>query len=217
MSRFVRFQKIVEGAAANIALSELPPIANELRLRCGADLPLSYWKLALATKAHIHENVPMGVAGVTTALGLLENYGKSALDWAVRRHAVEIKRTADAKRIADVSDWPIDAEGALAWQLERFLLLGKGAKNDVAPVKSAFARICGATAIVFGPDSLISLCRELLDTAYARASVASIDFKTTLQEEAQPRFHARPTYSVCGATGPDHAPVFNSVGCWRST
>lgn len=211
MSRLASFDRFVDAAAKGIQQPHLPPIADTIRSRCGGELPEAYWKLALATKAYVHEANGVDREIAYTGQCLLVAYGGWAFDWAVRRHAVEIRKTSDVKRVADAAGSSTELEGASKWRIADFLIHGRGAANDAAPLHDSFAKICGGIAAVFGPDALMAICRELLDAQFEKVSVASDDYKTALQEETQRRFRAQPTYSEISSSGPDHAREFR----WR--
>src|SRR5260221_14397107 len=144
MPRLPNFQQFIERSATGIEIASLPPAASQIAKCCRGELPIEYWKLALVTKAYIHESTVLDRDAAARALQLLETYGNWSFDWAVRRHAVQIKKCSDVKRLSDASAAaPLLTADTPEWNFETCLLHGKGGLKDAAPTRSAFNRLCG--------------------------------------------------------------------------
>jgi ribonuclease III len=92
----------------------------------------------------------------------------------------------------------------------RWLLLGKGEEKSGGREKpkilaDAFEAIIAAVYLDGGFQAAWDLVERLLSERIAAAEIKNFyDFKTRLQETAQARLKATPTYRVVQELGPDH-------------
>jgi ribonuclease-3 len=98
--------------------------------------------------------------------------------------------------------------------LGELLRLGKGEQRTGGAEKpsilsSAFEAVIAAIYIDGGFNAVYPVVRFLFAPLFNENSAISFqDYKTRLQETVQGRYRLTPTYHLMGATGPDHAKVF---------
>ena len=105
------------------------------------------------------------------------------------------------------------AEVATACGLGEVLRLGKseqmtGGRRKQALLGDAMEALIAAVYMDAGLDAARALILRLWGDRVARVEADARDAKTTLQEWAQGRGMAPPSYRIEGRVGPDHAPVF---------
>jgi ribonuclease-3 len=102
------------------------------------------------------------------------------------------------------------SEVAAQLAIGRWLLLGKGEERSGGRAKpkilaDAFEAIVAAVYLDGGFAAAWGLVERLLSDRIAAAEIKNFyDFKTRLQETAQARLKATPTYRVVNELGPDH-------------
>jgi ribonuclease III len=105
------------------------------------------------------------------------------------------------------------AEVALELDLGSAIRLGQGEAQSGGRKKAAIlGDVCEAVIGAIYLDGGLEPARKLIEGSW-RERMESFtgtlrDAKTTLQEWAQSRGHATPSYAIVGRTGPDHAPLF---------
>ena len=129
------------------------------------------------------------------------------------RHYPQSEEGNLSRRLADLVRKETCAEVAQGWNLGQFMRLGDGeilggARKNKAILADACEAIIGAVFIDGGYDA----ARALVERAFGERLMKPVrplrDAKTALQEWAQGKGYATPTYSERGRSGPDHAPVF---------
>jgi ribonuclease-3 len=105
------------------------------------------------------------------------------------------------------------AEVALALDMGEAIRLGGGEAQSGGRRKVAIlGDVCEAVIGAIYLDGGLEPARNFIDTNWRSKMLASNatlrDAKTTLQEWAQGRGLAAPSYSIVGRSGPDHAPRF---------
>jgi dsRNA-specific ribonuclease/signal transduction histidine kinase len=205
-----------------LSVEQVPAIDRSFEQSLGRSLPAAFWKLVLTTRARLHEAQADG--RLPTIMAVFEAYGARVLDWAQRKHALTVERTADPKRIADLHNSSTAFYALLErdWRLEPHLAGGKGQGSDreVLPARPVAQRLLAAVAIEFGIDAAVELVSGQVKETYRKISISSSDHKTSLQEETQLRFRAQPKYEMLDASGPDHAKSFTckvAVAGWTAT
>jgi len=102
------------------------------------------------------------------------------------------------------------SEVALALDIGRWLQLGRGEEKSGGRTKpkllaDSFEAIVAAVYLDGGFAAAWALVERLLSARIAAAEIRNFyDFKTRLQETAQARLKATPTYRVVNELGPDH-------------
>ncbi len=99
--------------------------------------------------------------------------------------------------------------------LSNLLRLGKGEQRTGGADKpsilsSAFEALIAAIYIDGGFNAVYPVVRYMFAPLFKAENcpISFQDHKTNLQEQVQSRFRMTPTYHLIGATGPDHAKVF---------
>lgn len=105
------------------------------------------------------------------------------------------------------------AEVALDCGLGAVLRLGKservtGGRRKLTLLGDAMEALIAAVYLDAGLDRARAVVLALWGDRVARVEPDARDAKTTVQEWAQARRMAPPTYVTLGQTGPDHAPLF---------
>jgi ribonuclease-3 len=118
-----------------------------------------------------------------------------------------------SKRRAEVVCEPLLAQIAVDIELGRALRLGKGEQKTGGTEKprllaSALEACLGAIYLDGGFDAALAVASRLLTPRMAAHSPGATDHKSRLQEFAQAKLQATPTYHVTHADGPAHARVF---------
>lgn len=199
---------------SNFPLDKIPPLDNYFHKRLGHQLPRCYWQLALTSQSFINE-YKCNRAILKLLMELFEAYGNCSLDWCQRKYAVMKKRCCDVKRIADFANIKEQLYRLLydEWKLESYILMSACLQgHEPALIRSSVERVLGALSICFGPDSLIEILENNLNSIYSGLENSEFsdlrDYKTILQEETQRRFHKVPVYEIISESGPDHAKEF---------
>ena len=118
-----------------------------------------------------------------------------------------------SRRLAELVRKESCTEVARAWEVGPHLRLGDGeiaagARDNAAIIADVCEAIVGAVFLDGGFDA----ARTLVESAFAARMHAPRrplrDAKTALQEWAQGRGLAAPTYEIAERSGPDHAPQF---------
>lgn len=118
-----------------------------------------------------------------------------------------------SRRLAELVRKESCTEVARGWEVGPYLRLGEGeiasgARENHAILADVCEAIVGAVFIDGGFDA----ARKLVESAFSARMHAPRrplrDAKTALQEWAQGRGLAAPTYEIIDRTGPDHAPHF---------
>lgn len=118
-----------------------------------------------------------------------------------------------SRRLAELVRKESCTEVARSWEVGSHLRLGEGenasgARDNHAILADACESIVGAVFL----DGGFEAARTLVESAFSARMHAPRrplrDAKTSLQEWAQGRGLAAPTYEVVERTGPDHAPHF---------
>ncbi len=118
-----------------------------------------------------------------------------------------------SKRLAELVRRETCAAVALSWDVGPFLHLGAGeAQAGGRRNPTILADVCESVLGAVFLDAGYDAARALVERAFAERLSAQAgtprDPKTALQEWAQGRGLATPTYGLVERTGPDHAPVF---------
>jgi ribonuclease-3 len=148
----------------------------------------------------------------------LEFIGDAVLGLAVGRRLME-RFPAGSERDLSVTRLQIVSEHGLAavgreLGIGRWLMLGKGEEKSGGRDKprilaDAFEAIVGAVFLDGGFDAGARTIDHLLGARIGTVELKNFyDFKTRLQELAQARLKATPTYHVLQELGPDHGKQF---------
>ncbi len=117
-----------------------------------------------------------------------------------------------SRRLADLVRRETCTEVALGWDVEAYILLGAGEKASAALKRAILGDICesiiGAVFLDGGFAAASSLVANAFTARLRAPSRPLRDPKTMLQEWAQARALATPTYREVARSGPDHAPQF---------
>ncbi|RFB80076.1 ribonuclease III [Methylovirgula sp. 4M-Z18] len=118
-----------------------------------------------------------------------------------------------SRRLAELVRKETCAEVAVEWQLGPHIRLGEGeivsgGAEKVAILADACEAIIGAIFLDAGFEAAQKVIAGTWEERVAAATGARRDPKTALQEWAQGRGLAAPTYGQVSRTGPDHAPSF---------
>jgi ribonuclease-3 len=118
-----------------------------------------------------------------------------------------------SRRLAELVRRESCAEVALAWDVGPHLRLGPGEVHSGGRRnKAILADVCESLIGAVCLDGGYEAARALIERAFAERVLAPRrplrDAKTALQEWAQGRGLAAPTYAVVEQVGPDHAPHF---------
>jgi ribonuclease-3 len=148
----------------------------------------------------------------------LEFIGDAVLGLAVGRRLMEqfpegSERDLSVTRLQIVSEHGL-ADVARELGLGRWLLLGKGedrsgGRDKPRILADAFEALVGAVFLDGGFAAAARTVDQLLGARIEAVELRNVhDFKTRLQELAQARLKATPTYQVLEALGPDHDKQF---------
>lgn len=118
-----------------------------------------------------------------------------------------------SRRLADLVRRESCADAANDWGVAPYIRLGEGEAQSGGAQKAAILgdvceSIIGAVFLDAGFAAAAELVRESFGARIAQAQPALRDPKSALQEWAQGRGLATPTYRVDRLTGPDHQPHF---------
>jgi ribonuclease III len=144
----------------------------------------------------------------------LEFLGDAVLDLAVsdvlmRRFPDRREGDLSRARAALVSESGL-AQVALAIDLGRFILLGKGeertgGRSRPSILANTLEALMGAIYVDAGFDVVASVAARLFEARIEDVdSHASLDYKSRLQERAQALWQTAPLYEVVAEEGPDH-------------
>ena len=144
----------------------------------------------------------------------LEFLGDAVLDLVVsdvlmRRFPDRREGDLSRARAALVSETGL-AQVALAIDLGRFILLGKGeertgGRSRPSILANALEALVGAIYIDAGFDAVAAVASRLFERRLEDVdSHARLDFKSRLQERAQALWQQAPVYEVVAEDGPDH-------------
>lgn len=140
------------------------------------------------------------VLGVGVAHMLIEAYAQESEGMLSRRLAALVRKETCAEVARD-------------WRVGPYMRLGEGeAQNGGRDKEAILGDICeaiiGAVFLDGGPEAAEQVVRAAFGGRMAAPSRALSDAKTRLQEWAQGRKLAAPTYRIAARSGPDHAPFF---------
>lgn len=118
-----------------------------------------------------------------------------------------------SRRLAELVRKESCTEVARCWEVGSYLRLGEGEHASGARDNHAIlADVCEAIVGAVFLDGGFDAARTLVESAFSARMHAPRrplrDAKTSLQEWAQGRGLAAPTYEIVKRTGPDHAPHF---------
>jgi ribonuclease-3 len=144
----------------------------------------------------------------------LEFLGDAVLDLVVsdvlmRRFPDRREGDLSRARAALVSETGL-AQVALAIDLGRFILLGKGeersgGRSRPSILANALEALVGAIYVDAGFDAVAAVAARLFEARLEDVdSHAKLDFKSRLQERAQALWQQAPVYEVVAEDGPDH-------------
>jgi ribonuclease III len=144
----------------------------------------------------------------------LEFLGDAVLDLVVsdvlmRRFPDRREGDLSRARAALVSETGL-AQVALAIDLGRFILLGKGeertgGRSRPSILANALEALVGAIYIDAGFDAVAAITARLFEARLEDVdSHAKLDYKSRLQERAQALWQQAPVYEVVAEDGPDH-------------
>lgn len=107
---------------------------------------------------------------------------------------------------------------ARSLKLQEYILLGKGESltggaQKASIISSAFEALIAAIYLDGGFGAVYPIVKNLFENFFKDESSAQVllesDPKTRLQEIAQAKFKATPTYHLISSEGPDHSKVFS--------
>jgi len=144
----------------------------------------------------------------------LEFLGDAVLDLVVsdllmRRFPDRREGDLSRARAALVSE-PGLAQVAVALELGRFILLGKGeertgGRGRPSILANALEALMGAIYVDAGFDAAAAVASRLFESRIEEVDQhARLDYKSRLQERAQALWQTTPTYEVVAQEGPDH-------------
>ena len=144
----------------------------------------------------------------------LEFLGDAVLDLVVsdmlmRRFPDRREGDLSRSRAALVSETGL-AQVALAMELGRFLLLGKGEERTGGRTRpsilaNTLEALIGAIYVDAGFDTVAAVAARLFEGRIQDVdSHARLDYKSRLQERAQALWQTAPVYEVVAEDGPDH-------------
>jgi ribonuclease-3 len=117
-----------------------------------------------------------------------------------------------SKRLADLVRRESCAAVATRWNVAPHIRLGAGEARSDSLKRAILGDICEAIIGAVYLDGGFAAAATLVRGAFEAQMLAPLrplrDPKTTLQEWAQAKGLAVPTYRECGRSGPDHAPEF---------
>ncbi|MFC0219303.1 ribonuclease-3 [Pseudochelatococcus lubricantis] len=118
-----------------------------------------------------------------------------------------------SRRLAELVRKESCTEVARGWQVGPLLRLGEGeitsgARDNAAIIADVCEAIVGAVFLDGGFDAAQALVERAFEARMHAPRRPLRDAKTALQEWAQGRGLAAPTYEITDRSGPDHAPRF---------
>lgn len=138
--------------------------------------------------------------------------GLIVAEWLLERYP-KLSEGALAVRLAALVMRDTLAEAAKDLELDQYILMSKGAEDEGGRLKPALlGDVCEAVIGAMYLDGGLEPPRALVRRAWARffdnLAVTSRHAKSELQEWAQGKGLATPTYREISRSGPDHAPEF---------
>ncbi|NNM72232.1 ribonuclease III [Enterovirga aerilata] len=121
-----------------------------------------------------------------------------------------------SRRLSDLVRRETCFDLAERWELGAFLRLGSGegkagGRRNPATLADATEAVLGAVFLDGGYEAARGVVERALGEQIRARTTPPRDPKTALQEWAQARGKATPTYAVVERSGPDHAPHFSVV------
>jgi len=118
-----------------------------------------------------------------------------------------------SRRLAELVRRETCADVAAEWGVAPYIVLGGGEAQSGGAHKAAILgdiceSIIGAVFLDAGFAAALRLVRDSFSSRLEQARASLRDPKSALQEWAQGRGLATPTYRLDGQSGPDHAPRF---------
>jgi ribonuclease III len=170
---------------------------------------------ALLAHALTHVSAASAVAGRSGSYQRLEFLGDRVLGLAVSDMLFNAFPAAEegelSRRLAELVRKESCADVAVGWNIAHYLKLGVG-ESAVRSNRTILADVCEAVVGAVFLDGGFVAARAVVDGAFGEAMHAPRrplrDAKTALQEWAQARGLAAPTYGLVDRHGPDHAPEF---------
>ncbi len=171
---------------------------------------------ALLRNALTHVSAASARAGRGDSYQRLEFLGDRVLGLAISDMLIALFPAAEegelSRRLAELVRKDSCADVAARWNIGQHLKLGVGESASVRLNRTILSDVCEA---IFGAvflDAGYLAARAVVERAFGEAVRVPRrplrDAKTALQEWAQGRGLAAPTYGIVERNGPDHAPEF---------
>jgi ribonuclease-3 len=117
-----------------------------------------------------------------------------------------------SRRLSDLVRWETCADVADEWNLARHIRFAANIGMETRQSRSVFADVCEAVLGAIYLDGGFAAAEKVIETFWrpllAENARPTQDPKTALQEWAQGRGFAPPTYLELSRSGPDHEPRF---------
>ncbi|HKZ46191.1 MAG TPA: ribonuclease III, partial [Thermodesulfobacteriota bacterium] len=176
---------------------------------------MSILEQALVHRSFLNEKVDQNIQNNER----LEFLGDAVLSTAISHLLIEKFPDADEGRLSKFRARLVNestlAKLAMAIELGRFLLLGKGeeltgGRGKPSILSDAYEAVIAAVYLDGGFERAFSLVSSQFSMLIEDVSVAEIsrDYKTELQEQSQELFKVAPVYQLISETGPEHNKIF---------
>jgi ribonuclease-3 len=171
---------------------------------------------ALLLHALTHASAAPTIPGRSGSYQRMEFLGDRVLGLAIADMLFNAFPAAEegelSRRLAELVRKESCADVADAWHLAHHLKLGPGESTLVRRNRTILADVCEAVVGAVFLDGGYGAARAVVERAFGEAMHMPRrplrDAKTALQEWAQARGLAAPTYALIERQGPDHAPEF---------
>jgi len=176
---------------------------------------MSILEQALVHRSFLNEKVDQNIQNNER----LEFLGDAVLSTAISHLLIEKFPDADEGRLSKFRARLVNestlAKLAMAIELGRFLLLGKGeeltgGREKPSILSDAYEAVIAAVYLDGGFERAFSLVSSQFSLFLEDVSVTEIsrDYKTELQEQSQELFKVAPVYQLISETGPEHNKIF---------
>jgi ribonuclease III len=176
---------------------------------------MSILEQALVHRSFLNEKVDQNIKNNER----LEFLGDAVLSTAISHLLIEKFPDADEGRLSKFRARLVNestlAKLAMAIELGRFLLLGKGeeltgGREKPSILSDAYEAVIAAVYLDGGFERAFSLVASQFSLFLEDVSVTEIsrDYKTELQEQSQELFKVAPVYQLISEAGPEHNKIF---------
>lgn len=170
---------------------------------------------ALIHRSFLNERPELGIENNER----MEFLGDAVLSTAISHLLLKRFPDADEGRLSKFRARLVNentlAELAMAIELGKFLLLGKGeeltgGREKPSILSDAYEAVIAAVYLDGGFEKAFSLVSMQFSTLLEEVSITDVsrDYKTELQEQSQELFKIAPIYKLVSETGPEHNKIF---------